>query len=341
MISRLEVIEVQGVLAKGKPGFIHTRTQAVRSILAGLLGLIQSANKHEDHPKEDPPKISGVTPPDTTKKDTSGNSRSSRRTRVPTDIWQNTLSLLCDSDYAVRADYSEALIFYLCREMPKHGDSADADGVKRIRPLAEGPFQQAVNISALLHSSDYGIKFLNAIHGYVYILATASSLGLTSNTPSSPSHSTLSEPPQLNLLPATPDHSDAELHEQNSPLQSQANGRRSLSSPQGSRIQKTSVIQRLLERTPSKVSPTTSACLSDYTHILDIIVAVHEQIPVRGLLTGIPMLLALDAAIKVQDMEDLVTLHRVDAIKEVLAKAWLTVGKVWDLPDITQMAEKV
>ncbi|KAF9464410.1 hypothetical protein BDZ94DRAFT_1161875 [Collybia nuda] len=342
LISRLEVVEVQGVLAKGKPGFVYARTQAVRSILAGLLGLIQSANKHEERTEaEGSMKTVNFTSPDTTQKDMLGNSRSSRRARVPTDIWHNTLSLLCDSDYAVRADYSEALIFYLCKEMPKYGDSADTDGVKRTRPLAEGPFQQAVNMSALLHSGDHGVRFLNALHGYVYILATTPSLGLTASVSTSPSHSTLGEPLHLNLLPATPDHSDVELQEPNSPSQSQTTGRRSFSSPQGSRIQKTSVIQRLLEQTPSKVSHTTTASLSDYTHILEIIVAVHEQIPVRGLLTGIPMLLALAAAINIPDVEDPATLHRIDAVKEMLAKAWLAVGKVWDLPDIKRMAENV
>src|SRR6202011_5059804 len=77
--------------------------------------------------------------------------RSSKRTRVSPEIWHDTLSLLCDADYAVRADYAEALVFYLRTEIRKRGDFADTDGVKRIRPLAEGPIQQATSMKLLIH----------------------------------------------------------------------------------------------------------------------------------------------------------------------------------------------
>jgi hypothetical protein len=309
----------------------------VRCLLAGLLGLIQAANKTDVvKSQEEAADVTGPTL-DTSRKD-AGHARASRRSRVSPDIWQDTLSLLCDGDYSVRADYTEALVFYLSNEMPKHGDIADSDGVKRVRRLAEGPLQQAVNMTVLLHAGDFGTKFLNAVHAYLYILSTTSTLGLASTPSTSPSQSIVNDS-GVNVIPSTP--TELETEGRDSFAQSQPTGRRSFSAPQGPRLRKASVVQRLLEGTAGGVSASTAACLADYAHVLNVLTTMHEQLPVRGLITGVPMLLALDAMTRSQDADDLHMLHRINTIKEVIARVWLVVGKVWNSSDLMDIAEKV
>jgi hypothetical protein len=335
LISRLVVIEVQDVPNHGKIGSVHSRSQAVRCLLAGLLGLIQTANQTEVvKSQEEAMDVTGPKP-ETSRKDDS-HVRASRRSRVSPDIWQDTLSLLCDNDYAVRADYTEALIFYLSNEMPKHGDVADPDGFKRVHRLAEGPLQQAVNITVLHHAGDFGTKFLNAVHAYLYIFSTTSSFGLTSSA--SPSQSTMNNS-HINVIPSTP--TEVEIEGRDSFAQAQSGSGRSFSAQQGPRSQKSSVVRRLLNGTTDGVSASTAASLADYTHIFCVLTTIHEQLPARGLLTGVPMLLALDASTRSQDLDDLHTLHRINVIREVVARVWLVIGKVWKSSDITDLAEKV
>ena len=264
--------------------------------------------------------------------------RPSKRKRVSPEVWHDTLSLICDADYAVRVDYAEALVFYLRNEISKRGDSTDADGVKRLRPLAEGPIQQATNMKLLIHG-DSATRALNAVHGYIYVLATASSLGFNAGSQASSSYSA-TDGPSVSVLSATPlmEHrtSNGGTENHDSP-HSQRQTRRSVSM----QPRKASVIQRAIDAVSSRVSTSTAATTSDYVHILIMLTAVHEQLPVRGLLTGVPMLLALDGATRIYDSIDAATLQRLWTIKEVIAKVWLAVGKVWDCTDLIDIAEKV
>ncbi|TFK75768.1 hypothetical protein BDN72DRAFT_809365 [Pluteus cervinus] len=329
LVSRLLVVEVQGASTKGKPGFTQTRSKAVRCLVASLLGLLRSADEH-DSVEAAHRRTSSRSPRSSTEvtRDTSGQ-RASRRTKVPLDLWQDTLSLLCDSDYAVRVDYCQALLFYAANEMPAHED-------------AETPNQNANITPISIHAGDPGVKFLHAIHAYVYILATTSTLGLISNS-SSPSHATPEGSLRLNILPATPiaEHPDFEKPARpESPGQSHYNGRRSFSVPHGPRSRKVSVVQQLLERTPSQISNSTSASLGDYAHVLDIIETLHKQMPVRSLLTAVPMLLALNAAASTHDVDDVKTVQRVNAIREVIARAWLFIGQTWDLKELVVLTSQ-
>jgi len=333
LISRLAMLEGQGDLEHDKTGVTHSRSQVVRCLLAGLLGLIQAANKIDiAKSQEDAVDVTGPTL-EISRKD--GEHVRARRSRVSPDIWQDTLSLLCDSDYSVRADYTEALVFYLLNEMPKNGDIVYSDGVKRVRRLAEGPLQQTRNMTILLHAGDFGTDFLNAVHAYLYILSTTSCLGMTPNSSTLPSRSMVNDS-HVNIIPGTP--TEFEIEARDSFAQSQSTGQRSSFAPQGPRSRKASVVQRLLEGSASGVSASTSACLADYAHVLNVLTTIHEQLPVRGLLTGIPMLLALDATTRLQDFD---LLHRTNVIKEVIARVWFVVGKVWNSSDIMVIVEKV
>lgn len=324
------MVEVQGVVIRGTVTSPHVRTEALRALLAGLLGLLHSADVHEAVSTPGSRKHSGSfshkapSPSiDTANKHTVPDERASRRTKVSPDIWHDTLSLLCDKDFAVRTDYARALSFYIANEMPKHPDMNDA-----------GPHKmQTLNKNILLHSGDVGAKFLNALHSYLFILATTSSLGL-SLTPS-PSTS-VSASTNGDLLERKSTKIQVELANGETP----APGRPSLANIQAPRGRKVSLAFRLLEGA-SEAPASSSATPSDFADILDVLATVHGQLPVRGLLTGLPMLLALDAKTRKETNEDPVVVRKENATKSVLAKVWLLLGSQWDLPALVDIAEKV
>ncbi|KZT19277.1 hypothetical protein NEOLEDRAFT_982376 [Neolentinus lepideus HHB14362 ss-1] len=334
LISRLAVVEVSGVSGGEKADKEKCRAKALRCLLSGLLGLLQAADSHDkanssgndlagDHSKAggmpgSPQPRSPVEGSDHT------HVKPSRRTKVSPEVWQDTLTLLCDGDYGVRQDYTFAVIYYLEKEMPKRGDSTDADGVRRVRPLAEGPLRQASNASVAL-VGDGASRFLNALHSYLYVLATASSLGFSDASRTSGAPSTSGDLTTDDDAGASDD------------LASQSH-RRSVAFP--ARARKASVAQHLIDRTSSHITSTSCATASDYAHILAILSAVHQQLPARALLTGIPMLLSLDVASKVNSTEDPVLAQRQAAIKEIEAKVWMVVGKVWDCLDIGEMLKQ-
>jgi hypothetical protein len=352
LISRMVVIETQGVQARDQKNSKRSRAQALRCLLAGMLGFMQAADREgralgdTEDGRERARTISGSSPPQSPTLGTISaqepQGRPSKRTRVSPEIWHDTLSLICDSDYAVRADYAEALVFYLRTEIRKRGDFADADGVKRIRSLAEGPIQQATKMKLLIQG-DFATRALNATHAYIYMLATASSLGFDASSQGSSAYSAAVDTPSVNILPPTPSTNPPSLSGRPENLdlhQAQAQRqqpRRSMTNPP----RKVSVVQRAMDALPSRISASTAATASDYTHILVMLTVVHEQLPVRGLLSGVPMLLKLDGITNIDDPIDAATTQRLWAIKEVIAKVWLVIGNVWACSELVKLAEKV
>lgn len=348
LISRLVAVESNGVLVGSKLDNDKGRVQAIRCLLAALLGLIHSAEVH-DTAKDDPgdaktPQLAGQSSAflrspilgnadgDAKTARPDGQTKPARRTNVPADVWQDTLSLLCEGDYGVRADYAATLVAYLEREVQKLWDCTDTDGVKRIRPLAEGPIQQA-NVNWTVLHGDNTTRFLNSLHAYIYVLATSSNLVISphSSTPS-PHRSVNGETATSTVV--SDDTNVQDLTEE-APQR-----RRSLAIP---RTRKISVLQRLLRSVPSRLSTvsatSSSATLSDYGNMAAVLRTVFTYLPVRGLLTGVPMLLALNTII--QNDGAGATSRRAHAIRDVLASCWLVIGKVWDCAEVCQIAEKV
>lgn len=388
LISRLVTIE-----SRIKPGVCSNgRTQAIRCLLAGLLGLVQAADvQSSKHTGEiDGSKTSGVSTVLLNQKDEAehGHKRvhPSRRTKISPEVWQDTLTLLCDGDYAVRADYAQALVSYINFEIPRKGDHTGPDGTKRGTSLDEGPAKQAKTVAAIMYG-DSLTRFLSALHAYVYALATTASLGIgtgaqnsvsPSPTPSqneAPADRNMPAVPipnaEIKVFPPTPiesshklvvtDHTEENSGEgekgeekekpetngngkveetnRDSPSHSEPQSRRStIAGARGSRH--VSGMQRLLDWLPAgpQSQEASSACLSDYGHILNIMVAIHEHLPVRALLTSVPMLMALDNASKgYREREP----QRYNALQEVLARVWLTLGKIWDCAPILEGAGQV
>lgn len=343
LIGRLITAEIQGVLSSGKPGYFRARSAAIRAILVALSGLINTANKSDamsQHAPKSPSRSNSPQMAERSSRDHGQDSRVARRTRVPPDIWQDTLSLICDREVAVRMEYTNALVCYISHEMPKYGDSPNFDGTKRTRKPAEGPLLQAAKASAFLHPGDAINKLLNALHAYYYMLLTCSILGLTST--SSPDTS----PPATGNL-ALPHSSTQEenLYGSSAPDRrssispSQITGRPSFSLSQGPRDRKVSLVYNYVKRAPSRLSICPAASFKDIQDALKVLQTVQEQVPARGLLAGIPMFLALQRMLKSSD-ENPSLLKWIFAVDELLAKIWLSIGTVWKVPEVVLMAEQ-
>jgi hypothetical protein len=307
VVNRLTIVEIQGVSGTAQHHDARGRTEAIRSLLAALRGLINAAiNEQEEFggPRK-------ALSPDLDGNGGKADDPQMRRTRVPPDIWHDTLSLLCDKEYAVRADYADVLVFYLTDEMPKWGDVTCSEALKRPRSSLEGPSLQVAAMNVILYGGDIVMKVINAIHAYSYILSMASSLGFNSDSSSR----------------STPDLITATSAAQ--------------SDQQAPRLRKISKVQRLTKQISQVVSSSSSACLVDYMHILDVLTAVHEQTPVRALFAGIPMLLALDASTRVGNVEDCLTAQRIFITREVITRLWLVLGNIWESEKLKMIAEEV
>ncbi|KAI9001445.1 hypothetical protein BD414DRAFT_474648, partial [Trametes punicea] len=336
LIRRLVIVEASGIPGAGKANRQRARTQAVRCLLAGLLGLIHTADMHDaGKDGDEDTKTVGTSPtlPALVERashdgQAQGHIRPSRRTKVGPEIWQDTLSLLCDGEYAVRADYAMALVAYVESEIPKFADRVDPDGVRRPRPLAEGPTQKSNTLNTMLYG-DSTTRFLNALHACAYALSTAPRLGLRAGSP---------PPSPERTSPSNGDDSSARVGDATG--DSATTERRSMNHP--SRSRRTSLVLRMLKDAPVRlpVSARIAAEFSDFGNVLAVLTVVHEQLPVRSLLTGIPMLVALSSATRAEEPHDPSTAVAVRAIKELVARTWLVVAKVWDCPAVAEIAQK-
>jgi len=341
LIGRLITAEIQGVLSHGKPGYFRVRSAAIRALLTGLSGLINTANKSDATAMHTSSRPNSPQLTDRSSRDLGQDNRVARRTRVPPDIWQDTLSLICDRDAAVRLEYTNALVYYISHEMPKYGDCPDPDGTKRARKLADGPLLQAAKTSVFLHPGDVINKLLNALHAYYYMLLTCSVLGLTStSTPDTSSPAVADFPFSQNSTHEENLNDSSALDHRTSISPSQITGRPSFSLPQGPRDRKISLICRYVKRAPSRLSTSPAASFKDIQDALRVLQIVQEQVPTRGLLAGIPMFLALQRTFKSSD-ENLTLLKWTFALDELLARLWLSIGTVWNVPEVVRIAEQV
>ena len=300
LISRLMAIETRvgpGVCSEG-------RAQAIRGLLAGLLGLIQAADAQsaKDTDEIDDSKTPDISVALSNRKGEAkcGHKRvhPSRRTKISPEAWHDTLTLLCDGDYAIRADYAHALVSYIGSEIAREGNHPGPDGTRRRANTTEGAAKQTKTATSIMYGNSV-MGFLNALHACVSTLATTTSLGIGKGVQNNiPTTSTLSQ------------------------------------------NRHTAGTKRLLDWLSAgpQSENSSSANLSDYGHVMNILVAVHEHLPISALVTGVPMLLALDNVSKeYREREP----QRYNALQEVLARVWLTLGKIWDCALVLEEAAKV
>jgi hypothetical protein len=323
------------------------RSQAIRCLLHALVGLVRSADRRAQitekpasptlkSPTGEKPSFfhsttqmseATIKASDMTlKAEKSRPAHQTRRTKVEAEVWQDTLTLLCDGDYSVRSDYFDSLIFYLQSEISKDGEFTDADGVRRIRRLADGPTRQASTISALL-VGDVVTRLLNGLHAYLYMLTTSESLGHNQG-PRTPSRSSRSVVDAGSMEGDPTEESDPSATVSTSKI--------------STRSRRTSMTQRIVQSASTRgLTSTTAATVSDYAHVLAAMNAIHEQLPVRGLLTGVPMLIALTNVIGHNTQADEGAKQRVTVVREVVARTWLTIGRVWAQSKLCELADQV
>ncbi|KAF8517830.1 hypothetical protein JB92DRAFT_2904721 [Gautieria morchelliformis] len=382
VVGRLVSVQVNGLLGRGRSGTEQGREQGMRCILAALRGLLRTADRQECAAVPSPSTVSGINKTEMLSSSpgqdtlsgsdadaTPGNGVAnvpSRRTRVSPEIWHDSLALLCEADFGVRADYARALVRFICIEVSEEPfamriDSEVADGGEK-RSAGKAPSTlSSRRATPGIIIADPTSRFLNALHASVFTLATSSSLGLTSS-PTGSTHSSsqqLSSPPILNVVSATPNGTPSATERPEasvvaelcleSPTQSQfeqgpsmqPSKSRHSTSLNAPRTRKLSVPLSLLDPGSS------SGCLpaatpSDYTHILQILTCVHERLPGRALLTGVPMLLALQNIIYLQqnDNTDEHANEKRHAVRELLARVWAVIGRVWECEEISAAAQK-
>lgn len=350
LISRLVGVQVNGLLGRGRYGNEQGRTEGMRCLLVALVGLMQAGDKTPSHTtkraaeteegKGKGPSILrefGVSQI----MDEPGEIRgpAMRRTRVRPDTWQDTLALLCESEYPVRAEYARALVVYIKEETPREllpTESVGELGLAR-KSRAE---QNARRMPTLL--GDVTARFLHALHASAYSLAVSSSLGLSSVTPpqshsqTSSTHAMTSENVPVSSEPATTEGGDSEKagEEKERP----ASRRTPVHRPR-----QLSLALSLLEPAPEQLPQTgpTPVGPSDYSHLLEVLTAAHEQLPTRSLLSGVPMLLALDAATQGEFADGEAASLRRRAVRELVGRLWLVIARVWECEQLQACADKV
>ncbi|KAI6034388.1 hypothetical protein BKA83DRAFT_89793 [Pisolithus microcarpus] len=326
LASRLTTIDTQSSVNQRR----ESRSQAIRCLLAGLLGLMFVSDEHRGSQGNDQPhppfRGSSTSPSDTF-------AWVSQRTKVSGDIWHDTLTLLCDNDFAVRSDYAQALVTYLRCEIPK----VDVDRVRVSRDLAGGSSSTRANSISLMLFGDSATRSLHTIHAYLFLLATSSYLGSSLGI-SAPSSYSLSGDATTNGTTSIGEtEGNPPLNSDSGDVLPSTSRRRSVDP--AARSRKSSHAYRLLDTVTGKVSSSCLASPSDYALILHVLTAIHEEVPVRGLLTGFPMLVALEAAAQVEDGADAGTQQRAFALKEVLARLWLVIGRVWNCSELVCKVE--
>ncbi|KAG8956624.1 plasma membrane localization protein [Tulasnella sp. 424] len=376
LVARLVSIQVTGLLGRGRQGNDKGREEGMRCLIACLNGLFRVADeahppapklgvrKASDHRRVESGRFSGDSADviSLSKESTvdgrigSPEIQRQRRNKVAPEVWQDTLALLCESEYAVRSDYASALVRFLKEEVKKEPfavipEKEKMDSASRSRKFAtEQP--------DIVGPADSGVRFLNALHASAFTLALAPNLGLVSNAPSAASSSSLPALSPINIIPPTPSGTprgetappngitgepEIVLDQQPTTTAQEPPHPIRRATPSGVRTRQASLGMSLLELPPSNIPVIPSpATLSDFSHLLQVLTAVHEALPARAILTGVPMLLALDAAVgSAGDSEDESVLHKRKAVREVVGRTWSTIAAIWDCPTLKDQTAKI
>ncbi|WRT68287.1 uncharacterized protein IL334_005263 [Kwoniella shivajii] len=281
--------------------------------------------------------------------------KSTRRNPISPEVWQETLPLLCESDYSVRISYSRALLLFLENEMPRGKNTGSEATIYR---------------------------FCNALHASVYTLVMSNCLGAGvsedhSNVPSPEINTGTGVTPSPHL-PNDILHNDFQKNGNNSP---KINGNGSKDRNGSITNKDKGVSFNLISPSPSSTPPTNGSSTPpkkpirtarrpslplnrlhsyvnlnsfdnvatplDFAAALKILDELYTITPTPALITGTPMLLALD-----EDAgNELVrrpndgrsgswVLERKRAIRELVCLVWRRIGERWSCADVQNLAER-
>jgi len=187
LIGRLVNVEVNGIGAKGRIYTGSERAAALRCLIAALSSLIRTSSTSRCAVPSGEVSVKGgassISSSDPGRTMTPGSDRS-QRTKIPPNVWQETLTLLCDENISVRADYARMLILYLKSEIQIE-DPFRALLLKEV----DVPYQRILSERFSMGESSNASRFFHALFAAVYALATSSRLGLTFSASLTPVHS--------------------------------------------------------------------------------------------------------------------------------------------------------
>lgn len=236
-----------------------------------------------------------------------------RRNRVSAEVFQESLFLLLDVDPFVRFEYQRALLVYLDKEMELVPTSPESDQQPVIDPSQEV------------------LRFCQELHTVVYELATSTSLpSLSINNPNEASLQVTSSISSFSGFDNTDDNINTTLPPSRS--SSPSSRRRSI------------VVPSPLASLPSATLSTPNiAQASDYSALLDIVKKLQEKKSSQGVLTGLPMLLALEKAAKKWELEVGVGNgeERIKACEEIVVGGFEATARAWEVEEARRIAERV
>lgn len=347
------------------PSSDTSRTHIVRVLLYCIIGVMHVAQRGDDMEA----RRSSIPHPDVAVKgknplpsgyETPKRPRPQRRSPISPDVWQETLPLLCESTYAVRAAYARALVLFIERELPREDKSSSGMG------------EPAVH------------RFCSALHATVYTLAMSSCLGTGSPAPSVDSPKQLSPAAHAPDLPTAPEAAAAG----SAPLAASDSKPSTPSEDKGKDKPERGVSFNITEPTPldtptetGQATPTGQGTPSrkasrslrrvslplnrlnsyavldsfenvatpfDFSAILKVLEELYKAVPLSALSTGVPMLLALDADAGNElirrpgdERTGSWVLERRRAIRETVAFCWLRISQQWGIQPVQDLANKV
>ncbi|KAL7423469.1 plasma membrane localization protein [Cryptotrichosporon argae] len=283
-----------------------------------------------------------------------------RRHPVALEVWQGTLPLLCEATYPVRAAYARAFLYFLDHEMPREprGQAKPDERVVRFCHAANAALYTLAMSSALGPEPDLetsapapelasatppvqtcdlepvaGVPLANgsvngtgaagATAGPVLAPAIVTAGGTGSVTPP---RKDSAKGVTFNLVEPTPDDSGA----------STPSGGATGTTVKRRASRRLSLPLNRLNSAVRLPSPDAVATPFDYAFLVALIGGLHAAVPAAALLTGAPMLLALDR----DAGNELVrragdgragaySLERKRAAREAVALAWRRIARRW------------
>jgi len=364
-----------------------SRREGMRCLVSCLSGLIKVAARHttvqDPHRDGESNKKRSTSPgsvaADVHRQPERGASVSSvggRRNLISPETWQETLAILVEADYGLRAEYARTLAMFINSEIPQETTlsvegSSDRGSVHKSTVTASG--------------SDETIRFLHAMHATVYTLVVAPTLGLNAaasvtldNTASASTSSEMSPVTpvtpmttqssadtfttttstsmtvQLNFVDSTPTQSPI-AEEQTPPSTLSVSGGQKTSIASGSvqdrhahRPRTTSLALSLMDPIESSgtqlIFPAPApACPNDYSHAVAIVSSAVQRTPAKAILTGVPMLLALDklSCAPLVSSGDGPLRGRRQAMREGIAQVWAVIASVIESSELQELSHKV
>ncbi|WVF72663.1 hypothetical protein IAT40_007481 [Kwoniella sp. CBS 6097] len=314
--------------------------------------------------------------------------KNNRRNPIAPEVWQETLALLCEADYAVRSTYARALLLFLETEMPRGSVPGRPGAYNRPGSSAD--------------ATTY--RFCNALHATIYTLVMSNCL--TAGVPEEPSarNSTAAPSPDVskggeNVIADQPvsattggsgsgsgsgsgDTKSGRSGLVNGDVNSNSNGNGSRhGSITGTGKGEKGVSFNLTSPTPSSTPPTNGtstpprknsrparrpslplnrlqsyvnlssfdnvATPLDFSAALKILDELYTLVPTAALMTGVPMLLALDKDAGNElvrrpgdGRQGAWVLERKRAIRELVCLVWRRIGERWDAKEVDDLANK-